>query len=104
MPWLVLTLAILFEIAGTTFMKLSNGFQALIPSLMVFACYAVSFSLMILALKGIDLGVAYAVWAGVGTAMIALIGVVIFGEVMTPLKLASLALVVIGVVGLKLSG
>jgi len=103
MPWLFLSTAILFEVAGITAMKLSRGLTEPLPSLAVFVFYVVSGVAVILALKRLDLSVTYAVWSGVGTALAALIGVVYFREPVTALKLASLALVVLGVAGLSLA-
>ena len=103
MYWLYLAMAILFEVAGTTSMKLSQGFTKVTPSVLVFLLYGVSFSCMILALKRIELGVAYAVWSGLGTALIALIGIAWFQESVTLLKVASIAFIILGVVGLHLS-
>ena len=104
MTWLFLVLAILLEVAGTTCMKLSEGFTRLTPSILLFVFYTLSFGMLTLALKRIDVSVAYAVWSGVGTALIATIGVLWFKEPMTALKLISLALILIGVVGLNLGG
>lgn len=103
MSWLYLSLAILFELAGTFCLKLSYGFTRLLPSVGLFVFYGVSFAAFTLALKRIDLSIAYAVWAGVGTAVAALIGVVYFKEPATMLKAVSVALIVIGVIGLRLS-
>ena len=98
-----LAMAILFEVVGTTCMKLSEGFTRLIPSVLVFVLYMVSFSFMILALKKMELGVVYAIWAGLGTALIALIGIVWFQESVSLLKIVSIVFIVLGVVGLRLS-
>jgi small multidrug resistance pump len=103
MPWLFLSTAILFEVAGITAMKLSRGFTKPVPSLAVLVLYVLSAGAVILALKRLDLSVTYAVWSGVGTALAALIGVVYFREPVTALKLASLALVVLGVAALSLA-
>jgi small multidrug resistance pump len=103
MPWLFLSTAILFEVAGITAMKLSRGFTEPVPSLAVLVFYVLSAAAVILALKRLDLSVTYAVWSGVGTALAALIGVVYFREPLTALKLASLALVVLGVAGLSVA-
>lgn len=84
-------------------MKLSNGFSQLWPSIAIFACYALAFSFLTLTLRGMELSTAYAIWSGIGTALIALIGVVLFHETMNWTKAVSLLLVVIGVVGLNLS-
>lgn len=104
MTWIFLALAILLEVAGTTCMKLSDGFTKMVPSILLFVFYTLSFGMLTLALKRIDVSVAYAVWSGVGTALIATIGVLWFKEPMTALKLISLALIIIGVVGLNLGG
>jgi small multidrug resistance pump len=104
MTWLYLILAILLEVSGTTCMKLSQGFTKLVPSILLFVFYSLSMGMLTLALKRIDVSVAYAVWSGVGTALIATIGVLWFKEPVTALKLISLGLIIIGVVGLNLSG
>jgi len=103
MYWFYLAMAIVLEVTGTTCMKLSEGFTRLIPSVLVFVLYMVSFSFMILALKKMELGVVYAIWAGLGTAMIALIGIVWFQESVSLLKIVSIVFIVLGVVGLHLS-
>lgn len=103
MHWFHLTLAILLEISGTTCMKLSEGFTRLVPSVMVFILYFASFSFMILALKRIELGITYAIWSGLGTAVVAIIGIMWFQESVSLLKIASIVLVILGVVGLHLS-
>jgi len=104
MTWLYLGLAILLEVSGTTCMKLSQGFTKLVPSVLLFVFYSLSMGMLTLALKRIDVSVAYAVWSGVGTALIATIGVLWFKEPATALKLISIGLIIIGVVGLNLSG
>jgi len=99
-----LVLAILLEVSGTTCMKLSEGFTKIVPSILLFVFYSLSFGMLTLALKRIDVSIAYAVWSGVGTALIATIGVMWFKEPVTALKLISLALIIGGVVGLNLGG
>ena len=101
-PWLLLVSAIALEVAGTTSMKLSQGFTRLVPSVLLFVCYVASFVALTLALKTIEVSVAYAVWAGVGTALVAAIGIGYFGEELTVLKLVSLLFIIVGVVGLNL--
>lgn len=103
MGWLLLTAAILMEVAGTTSMKLSEGLTRAGPTVAIFVCYGISFVFLTLALKSIPLGTAYAIWSGVGTIAIALIGFVVFKEAATALKLSGIALVIAGVVMLKLS-
>jgi len=103
MPWALLFAAILLEVAGITSMKLSRGFAEVIPSIAVPVFYVLSAAAVILALKRLDLSVTYAIWSGVGTALAALIGIAYFREPLTLFKLGSLALVIIGVVGLSLA-
>lgn len=103
MPWLFLSAAILFEVAGITAMKLSRGFSELGPSLAVPVFYALSAGAVILALKRLELSLTYAIWSGIGTALAAVIGIAYFRESVTLFKLGSLALVIIGVVGLALA-
>jgi small multidrug resistance pump len=103
MVWLLLALAIAAELAGTICMKLSQGFTRLVPSLLIFVFYGVSFAALTGVLTRIEVGVAYAIWAGAGTALIAAIGIVWFGESLGAVKLISIALIVIGVVALNLS-
>ncbi len=99
----LLLLAIAFEVCGTTCMKLSEGFSRLFPSVLIFVFYAISFYFFTLSLKGIDVSIAYAIWAGLGTALITVIGIFFFREPINTLKIASLFFVVAGVVGLHLS-
>lgn len=98
--WLFLSGAILFEVAGTTCMKLSRGFTVLTPSFLMFAFYACAFGMNTIATRTIELSVAYAIWSGVGTALTAAIGIFYFREPATALKMVSLTLIVIGVMGL----
>jgi small multidrug resistance pump len=99
--WLYLAAAILFEVAGTTAMKLAQGFTRPLPSVLIFVFYALAFVVLTLTLKKMDISVAYSVWSGVGTALIAAIGIFWFQEPLTPIRLACIALIVIGVVGLN---
>ncbi|MCP4541509.1 MAG: multidrug efflux SMR transporter [Chloroflexi bacterium] len=103
MHWVYLILAILAEVSGTTSMKLSEGFTKLVPSVLVFVFYGLVLGSLTLALKQIDVSVAYAVWSGLGTTLVALIGVLWFKEPISVLKVVSLVLIVLGVVGLNLS-
>lgn len=103
LSWIFLAVAIVLEVAGTTAMKLSDGLTKLVPSLLIFVFYAGSFAVMSLALKKLDVGLVYAIWAGVGTALITLIGVAMFSETLSWPKVASIGLIVVGVAGLYLS-
>lgn len=104
MPWLFLIAAIVLEVAGTTSMKLSEGFTRWAPSAAMFVFYLLSLAALTMALKALDVSVAYAVWAGLGTALIALVGMAWFGEAVSASKVFCLALIIAGVVGLNLSG
>lgn len=103
MAWLYLVAAILLEVCGTTSMKLSRSFTVAAPTLAIFVFYGASIFWLTLAVHRLEIGVAYAIWSALGTAIVATIGILWFGESVTAAKLASLALVVAGVVGLKLS-
>jgi small multidrug resistance pump len=98
--WAVLAAAILLEVAGTTSMRLSEGFSRVTPSVLIFVFYAASFALNTLVIRTLGLSVVYAVWSGVGTVLTALIGFLYFKEPATTLKMISIGLIVIGVFGL----
>jgi small multidrug resistance pump len=102
-PWIWLTIAIFFEIAGTVALKLSSGFSRLFPSILTLLFYAICFVALAISLKSIELSIAYAIWAALGTALIALIGIFYFGDSISTMKVISLILVIAGVVGLNLS-
>lgn len=85
-------------------MKLSHGFTHRLPTILMFVFYGIGFIPLNLALRRLPVSVAYAVWSGLGTAIITAIGVVWFKEPVTAVKLISIALIIIGVVGLNLSG
>jgi small multidrug resistance pump len=99
--WLCLAGAIALEIAGTVSMKLSRGFTVPVPSVLLFAFYAASFALMTIAIRRIDMSVSYAIWSAVGPAAIALIGVGWFRESLNGIQVASIVLIIAGVVGLR---
>jgi small multidrug resistance pump len=104
LAWIYLSAAIATEVVGTVFLRSTDGFTKPLPSVVVIVTYMLSLWLTALALKGLEISLAYAVWAGVGTAAIAIIGMSAMGETVNALKLASIALVIGGVVGLNLSG
>lgn len=103
MSWVFLFAAICLEVCGTTCLKLSEGFTRWLPSIGIFVFYAGSFALMTFAVKKLELSIAYAIWAGVGTLLIALIGVFWFREPVNMLKFVSMAFVIVGVIGLNIS-
>jgi small multidrug resistance pump len=103
MHWLYLAVAIVLEVAGTTSMKLSDGFSKIIPSITMFVFYVGSFTFLTMALRKIELGTSYAIWSGLGTAAIAIIGIFFFAENASLMKMFSIALIIAGVVGLNLA-
>ncbi len=98
MHWLYLGTAIVAEVIGTSFLKSSEGFTRLLPSLIVLVSYAAAFYLLSLTLKTLPVGIAYAVWSGVGVALIAVIGAVVFGQTLDLAGILGIALIVAGVV------
>ncbi len=103
LSWVALFIGILFEIAGSVCMKLSHGFTKLLPSILIFVFFGCALACASLAMRKIELSIAYTIWAGVGISAIALVGILYFGESSNPLKILSIALVVVGVVGIKYS-
>lgn len=104
MVYVTLASAILAEVLGTTAMKYSDGFSKLWPSLGTVVGYLISFALLAQTLKTMSVGTAYAIWAGVGTAAVAAIGMVFIGEAVTAAKITGVLLVIAGVVVLNLGG
>jgi small multidrug resistance pump len=100
--WIMLAGAIVLEVAGTTCLKLSNGFHNVLATVLMCVFYAGTFGLLILVVKRMDLSIAYAIWSGVGTALIAAIGILWFHEPATALKLFFIGLIIAGAVGLEL--
>ena len=101
---LYLILTILFEVSGTTSLKLSQGFTKLVPSIAVVVFYGLSFYFLSLTLKKLEIGVIYAIWSGLGTVLIVMVSILWFKEPLTALKTISILLIVAGVVGLNLGG
>lgn len=102
--WLLLTGAILAEVVGTTALKASEGFTRLGPSAIVVLGYALAFYLLSLTLRSIPVGVAYAIWSGLGTVLIALAGWWLFGQRLDSPALIGIALIVTGVLVMNLGG
>jgi small multidrug resistance pump len=98
--WFVLAIAILMEVGGTTSMRLAEGFTRLTPSLMMVVFYGLSFTLNTMVIRVLGLSVTYGVWSGVGTVLTAAIGIFYFKEPATAVKMVSIGLIVIGVMGL----
>lgn len=102
--WLLLGAAIVLEVIGTVCMKLSDGFTLWLPAAGVVVFYLASTIMLAIVVKTIDVGVAYAVWAGLGIVLITVIGVFTFGEPLTWLRVLCMGLIIAGVVGLNISG
>ncbi|EGD49288.1 small multidrug resistance protein [Ruminiclostridium papyrosolvens DSM 2782] len=104
MKWVYLFAAIILEVSGTVFMKLSEGFTKLGFSILMIVFYLASLGVLSLAIKNIDTSVAYAIWSGVGITLISVIGVVFLKESISLMKVVSILLIMAGIIGLKLSG
>ena len=102
MKWTILAIGIFFEVLGTICMKYAEGFTKLTPSILVFIFYAISLAALVFVLEKMQLSIAYAVWAGAGTALIAAIGLLFFKEPVTLIKILSISLIILGILGLEL--
>lgn len=103
MPWILLFLAGLFEVAWAIGLKYTAGFTRLWPSVGTLVAMAISLGLLGIAMKSLPVGTAYAVWVGVGAVGTVILGIVLFDEPLTALRIGSVALIVAGLVGLKLA-
>lgn len=101
--WILLGIAIIFEIAGTSLLKISDGFTRWGVGMASIACYWVCFAFLAVAIKSIPVGVAYAIWSGFGIVAITLIGFVVFKQNLGLFQLGCIALIAVGAVGLNLS-
>jgi small multidrug resistance pump len=104
MPWLLLSIAIAAEIAGTLFLKASDGLSKFWPSIGVLIGYATAFTLMAMTLKKLDVGITYAVWSGVGIIGAAIGGYFFFDQSLSRISLLGIAIIIVGVVVLNLGG
>ena len=102
MPWLYLAIAIAGEIIGTTALKASDGFTRLGPSVLVVAGYGIAFFMLAQVLRTIPLGIAYAIWSGVGVAAVTVIGWAMYGQRLDLTALLGIGLIVAGVVVLNI--
>ena len=102
MAWAILFTAGLLEIGWAIGLKYTEGFSRLVPSVLTLAAMAGSILLLGIALKTLPIGTAYAVWTGIGAVGIAALGIILLGEPATAMRLASIGLIVSGIVGLKL--
>jgi quaternary ammonium compound-resistance protein SugE len=102
MPWILLLLAGLSEIGWAVGLKYTEGFSRLWPSVGTITAMIVSMILLGLAVKSLPIGTSYAVWTGIGTVGTAILGIALFGESMSPMRIVCIALIAIGIIGLKL--
>lgn len=96
-------MGILFEVLGTISMKYAEGFTRLWPSVLVFVFYGISLAVLVFVLEKMEVSIAYAIWASAGTALIAIIGIVFYKEQVSVTKIVSIALIILGILGLELS-
>ena len=104
MHWIVLLLAGLLEVVWAVGLKYTEGFSRLWPSVITVSAMTASILLLAMAVKTLPIGTAYAIWTGIGAVGAVLLGIVLFGDSASPLRLACVGLVVLGMVGLKLTG
>ena len=103
MAWVILFFAGLMEICWAIGLKYTEGFTRLVPSVLTLAAMAISVILLAIALKTLPVGTGYAVWTGIGAVGTAILGIVLFGDPATLPRLLCVALIVVGIVGLKLT-
>ena len=97
-PWILLLLAISAEVIGTSFLRLSEGMTRPLPTLLVFGAYAIAMALLSRVVLSIPLGLTYALWSGVGTVVIVLVGRFAYGQLLNPTQLIGIGLITAGVV------
>jgi quaternary ammonium compound-resistance protein SugE len=102
MTWAMLFVAGLMEVGWAIGLKYTEGFSRLLPSILTLACMAGSIILLGVAVKTLPIGTAYAVWTGIGAVGTAVLGIILFGDPATALRLACIGLIVAGIAGLKL--
>lgn len=102
--YVALAIAIASEVMGTLALRSSRGFTNLVPSLVVVVGYGLAFYMLSIALKSMSVGTAYAIWSGVGTALVAVAGALLFGERLTPRTLVGIVLIIAGVAVLETGG
>jgi len=103
MAWIYLVLAGIFEVVWASTMKYSDGFSKLTPSVITIIAMIISFGLLAVAMKSLPLGTAYAIWTGIGAVGAFCVGIFVLGEAATLLRIGSVAFIILGLVGLKLS-
>jgi quaternary ammonium compound-resistance protein SugE len=104
MAWLIVITAGFFETGFAVFLKMSHGLTKLWPTIGFAICALISFGLLTLALKHLEVGAAYAVWTGIGAVGTAVVGMAVLGDPVSTMKMLSIGLILSGVIGLNLSG
>jgi len=104
LAWILLLIAGFLEIGWALGLKYTDGFTRLWPSIVTLVMMAISIYILSLAVKFLPIGTAYAVWTGIGAVGTAILGIILFGEATTPIRIGSIALIVTGIAGLKISG
>ena len=97
-PWILLLLAISAEVIGTSFLRLSEGMTRPLPTLLVFGAYAIAMALLSRVVLSIPLGLTYALWSGIGTVVIVLVGRFAYSQLLSPTQLIGIGLITAGVV------
>ena len=103
MSWFILFIAGLLEVVWAVGLKYTHGFSRLVPSVITIAAMVISMALLSWAMKTLPVGTAYAVWTGIGAVGAAVTGIILLGESASPMRIASLACSVVGIIGLKMS-
>jgi quaternary ammonium compound-resistance protein SugE len=104
MAWVIILAAGLFETGFAVALKMSHGMTRIWPTAVFAACALASFALLTIALRKLEVGAAYAVWTGIGAAGTAVIGMAFLGDTISTIKIVSICLILLGVIGLNLSG
>jgi quaternary ammonium compound-resistance protein SugE len=104
MAWVIILAAGLFETGFAVALKMSHGMTRIWPTAVFAACALASFALLTIALRKLEVGAAYAVWTGIGAAGTAVVGMAFLGDTVSTIKIASICLILLGVIGLNLSG
>jgi quaternary ammonium compound-resistance protein SugE len=103
MPWTLLVVAGLFEVTWAVGLKYTDGFSKPMPTVLTVGAMLASIGLLGLAMKHLPVGTAYAVWTGIGTVGTVLLGIVLLGDSASPVRLGCVALIILGIAGLKLT-
>ena len=101
--WIYLSIAIAFEISGTSLLKASDGFNRTGIGIASMICYSICFGFLAFAMKSIPVGIAYAIWSGVGIIAITIIGWLVFRQSLNPVQIGFIALICVGAIGLNLT-